>query len=126
MVKKQKPINLDLQTITFPPAAVASILHRVSGVVMLVLFGLLVWLLATSLAGPEGFSKASSLVQHPVLKFLIWGFVTALGYHIIAGVRHMIMDLGYGFGKQVGQNTARFGIALGVIWAIVAGVWIWL
>ncbi|MDU2487402.1 MAG: hypothetical protein E7D17_07265 [Citrobacter freundii] len=31
-VKKQRPVNLDLQTIRFPITAIASILHRVSGV----------------------------------------------------------------------------------------------
>jgi len=125
VVKKQRPINLELNTISFPPAAMASILHRVSGVIMLVLVGLLVWLLATSLSSPEGFADAQSAMAHPVVRFVIWGFMTALGYHIIAGVRHMIMDLGFGFGKVRGQNTARFSIALGVVWAVLAGVWLW-
>jgi len=125
VVKKQRPINLELNTISFPPAAMASILHRVSGVIMLVLMGFLVWLLATSLSGPEGFATVKSVTAHPVAKFVIWGFLTALGYHIIAGVRHMIMDLGFGVEKVLGQRTARFSIALGVVWAVVAGVWLW-
>ena len=35
-VKKQRPVNLDLQTIRFPITAIASILHRVSGVITFV------------------------------------------------------------------------------------------
>lgn len=125
MVKKQRPINLELNTIKFPPAAIASILHRVSGVIMLVLVGLLVWLLATSLSSPEGFAAAQSALAHPFVRFVIWGFLTALGYHIIAGVRHMIMDLGFGVKKKTGQVSATLSIGLGIVWAIIAGVWLW-
>ena len=35
-VKKQRPVNLDLKTIRFPVTAIASILHRVSGVITFV------------------------------------------------------------------------------------------
>jgi IS1 family transposase len=40
-VKKQRPVNLDLQTIRFPVTAIASILHRVSGVITFVAVGIL-------------------------------------------------------------------------------------
>ncbi|MEC7528360.1 MAG: succinate dehydrogenase, cytochrome b556 subunit, partial [Pseudomonadota bacterium] len=30
-MKKQRPVNLELNTIKFPPSAISSILHRVTG-----------------------------------------------------------------------------------------------
>lgn len=57
-VKKQRPVNLDLKTIRFPVTAIASILHRVSGVITFVAVGILLWLLGTSLSSPEGFLQA--------------------------------------------------------------------
>ncbi|MDU1086022.1 MAG: succinate dehydrogenase, cytochrome b556 subunit [Leclercia adecarboxylata] len=51
-VKKQRPVNLDLKTIRFPVTAIASILHRVSGVITFVAVGILLWLLGTSLSSP--------------------------------------------------------------------------
>jgi hypothetical protein len=47
-VKKQRPVNLDLKTIRFPVTAIASILHRVSGVITFVAVGILLWLLEKS------------------------------------------------------------------------------
>ncbi|MGL1161857.1 succinate dehydrogenase, cytochrome b556 subunit, partial [Vibrio parahaemolyticus] len=44
-VNKQRPVNLDLTTIRFPVTAIASILHRVSGVITFVAVGILLWLL---------------------------------------------------------------------------------
>ncbi|RTE87365.1 MULTISPECIES: succinate dehydrogenase, cytochrome b556 subunit [Gammaproteobacteria] len=124
-MKKQRPVNLQLNTISFPPAAISSILHRVSGVIMLVLVGLLVWLLANSLQSPEGFAQAQSVFAHPVVKFLVWGFLTALGYHLLAGIRHMVMDLGIWEERESGNASAVVTIVLAVILAVLAGVWLW-
>lgn len=61
-MKKQRPVHLDLQTIRFPATAIASILHRVSGVIMLFAVGILIWLLNQSLASPESFAATQSLL----------------------------------------------------------------
>lgn len=124
-MKKQRPVNLELTTISFPPAAISSILHRVSGVIMLVLVGLLVWLLAKSLTSPQGFAEAQAIFGHPFVRFLVWGFLAALGYHVLAGIRHIFMDLGFGEEKESGKITAVLAIAGGVVLAILAGVWLW-
>lgn len=124
-MKKQRPVNLELNTISFPPAAISSILHRVSGVIMLVLVGLLVWLLATSLQSPEGFVQAQNVFAHPFVRFVVWGFVTAMGYHILAGLRHMVMDLGMWEELESGNTSAVVTIVLAVVLAVLAGVWLW-
>ena len=92
-VKKQRPVNLDLQTIRFPITAIASILHRVSGVITFVAVGILLWLLGTSLSSPEGFEQASAIMGSFFVKFIMWGILTALAYHVVVGIRHMMMDL---------------------------------
>ncbi len=53
---KNKDRQSDLKTIRFPVTAIASILHRVSGVITFVAVGILLWLLGTSLFSWEGFS----------------------------------------------------------------------
>ncbi|KGI83727.1 succinate dehydrogenase, partial [Exiguobacterium mexicanum] len=94
IVKKQRPVNLDLQTIHFPITAISSILHRVSGVITLIAVGILLWLLGTSLSSPEGFQYASEIMTGFFAKFILWGILTALAYHICGGIRHMLMDFG--------------------------------
>lgn len=63
IVKKQRPINLQLQTIHFPVTAIASILHRVSGVITFVAVGILLWLLGLSLSSLEGFQYATEIMH---------------------------------------------------------------
>ncbi|MGB5805133.1 MAG: succinate dehydrogenase, cytochrome b556 subunit, partial [Vibrio anguillarum] len=79
--RKSRPVNLDLQTIHFPISAIASILHRVSGVMMFVAVGILLWLLSLSLSSPVGFMEASNIVNGFFAKFILWGILTALSYH---------------------------------------------
>lgn len=124
-MKKQRPVNLELSTIHFPASAIASILHRVSGVIMLVTLGFLVWLFALSLSSPEGFAQANDIMAHPLIKFVLWGILTAMGYHLLAGIRHFAMDLGYGEELVAGRISAQVVIGLAVILSVLAGVWLW-
>ncbi|MGM0480491.1 MAG: succinate dehydrogenase, cytochrome b556 subunit [Pseudomonadota bacterium] len=124
-MKKERPVNLDLSTIKLPAAAKASILHRVSGVVMLIALAFLTWAFATSLDGPQGFAQVESLMTGFVAKFIGWGILTALGFHLIIGIRHWVMDLGYWEELDSGRTSANVFIALSVIWAVLAGVWLW-
>lgn len=124
-MKKQRPVNLEINTMRFPPSAIASILHRVSGVVMLVTIGLLIWLFAISLRSPEGFAQATQVFANPIVKFVVWGVLTALGYHLLAGIRHIIMEFDHWVELESGNLSAKLTIALGIVLSVLAGVWLW-
>ncbi|RUO25924.1 succinate dehydrogenase, cytochrome b556 subunit [Aliidiomarina minuta] len=124
-MKKQRPVNLELSTISFPASAIASILHRVSGVIMLVTIGLLVWLLALSLSSAEGFMQAQDVFANPLVKFVVWGILTALGYHLLAGLRHIMMELGHWEELKSGNLSAQIVIGLAIILSVLSGVWLW-
>ncbi|HGJ5873551.1 MAG TPA: succinate dehydrogenase cytochrome b556 subunit [Arsenophonus apicola] len=126
IVKKQRPINLQLQTIHFPVTAIASILHRVSGVITFVAVGILLWLLGLSLSSLEGFQYATEIMHSFFIKFIIWGVLTALIYHICGGVRHMLMDFGFiDESLSVGRISAIAAFIITAILSILAGVFIW-
>ena len=124
-VKKQRPVHLDLQKIRFPATAIASILHRVSGVIMLFAVGILLWMLNTSLASAEGFSDMQALFANPLVKFVVWGIFTALGYHLIVGVRHLIMDSGRWEELQSGNASAKISFVLAIVVSVLVGIWVW-
>lgn len=124
-MKKQRPVNLELTTISFPAAAISSILHRISGVIMLVSIGLLVWALAVSLQSAEGFAMVHDLFTSFIAKFIAWGILTALSYHLLAGVRHMLMDMGYFEELKSGRISAHIIFVLAVVLSVLAGVWLW-
>ncbi|MCG8706956.1 succinate dehydrogenase cytochrome b556 subunit [Brenneria sp. 4F2] len=125
-VKKQRPVNLDLQTIQFPVTAIASILHRVSGVITFVAVGILLWLLGLSLSSEEGFLRAADIMDSVMVKFILWGILTALAYHIVGGLRHLMMDFGYIEEDLIaGKRSANLAFVITVVLSLLAGVLIW-
>ncbi|HEY3588729.1 MAG TPA: succinate dehydrogenase cytochrome b556 subunit [Buttiauxella sp.] len=124
--KKQRPVNLDLTTMRFPVTAIASILHRVSGVITFVAVGILLWLLGQSLSSPEGFLVASSIMSGFFVKFIMWGILTALAYHVVVGIRHIMMDTGLLEETLIaGKRSAMISFGITVVLSILAGVLVW-
>ncbi len=124
-VNKPRPVNLDLQTIRFPLTAIASILHRVSGVITFVSVAILLWLLSLSLSSPEGFASAASVVDSFFVKFVLWGVLTALFYHIVVGVRHLLMDMGYFEEMETGIASAKISFVIVAVLSLFAGGLVW-
>lgn len=121
----KRPINLDLGSLSYPPMAIASILHRLSGLLMFVLLPVMLCYLEHSLRSPESFDILRMHMTNPWVKLVCWGFASAWSYHVIAGIRHMLMDIGIGEGLVAGQRSAVLVITLAVISTLLLGMWIW-
>jgi len=124
-VKDNRPVNLDIGTIDLPLPALASITHRITGVGLVIGTGILLWLLATSLNGPEGFEQAKACMNTFIGKFLVWGTLSLLIYHTCAGVKHLIMDIGIGETLEGGQMGAKIVFGASAVLILLAGLWIW-
>lgn len=124
-VNSKRPVNLDISTIHFPIPAIASILHRVSGIVAFVGIAFLLYGLDLSLSSQTGFSSVADVMAHPLAKLVIWGTLSALAYHLVAGIRHLIMDMGVGETLEGGRLSAKITFAVSVVLIILLGVWIW-
>lgn len=124
-VKQKRPVNLDLGTIKFPPMAIASILHRISGVVLLLLLPLMIYFLDLSLKSVDSYADLQILLTRPYCKLVLWFFGAALTYHTLAGIRHLLLDLGFGEHLSAGRRSAIILIALSMVLTIFLGIWLW-
>lgn len=124
-MKDHRPKNLDLTTIHQPITAITSILHRITGVMLFVAVGFLVWALSLSLESRQGFDQTVAIMSHPLAKLITWGILSLVIYHLFAGIKHLIMDAGYAETKEGGPLAAKFTLALTVIVIVLMGVWVW-
>ncbi len=124
-VKDNRPVNLDLIAFKWPLPALTSITHRISGVLLFIGTAVLLYLLQLSLESEAGFREAAEILATPLVKFVVWAIVSALLYHLIAGLKHLVMDLGIGETLEGGKTGAILTIILSAIAIIAAGVWIW-
>ncbi|GGY66638.1 hypothetical protein GCM10007071_11890 [Marinobacter zhanjiangensis] len=79
-----------------------------------------------SLSGENGFNRVNELLDSFLAKLIIWGILSALLYHLVAGIKHLLMDMGIGEELQSGRLAAKLTLVISVILIILAGVWIWL
>ena len=61
----------------------------------------------------------------PLAKLVIWGLLSALLYHLVAGLRHLIMDMGVGETLEGGKLGSQIVLAVSAVIIVLAGVWIW-
>lgn len=78
-----------------------------------------------SLASEEGFAEVQACLTSPLAKLIIWGLLSALLYHLVAGVRHLIMDMGVGESLEGGKLGSKIVIVVSAVVIVLAGVWIW-
>ena len=121
----KRPVNLNLLTLRFPITAIASILHRISGFILFLLIPLFLGLLAVSLKTSEGFFIVHSGLIHPLTKFIILAFLFALFYHLLAGVRHLIMDAGIGENLLQARFSAGLVMCLAIVLTALMGIYLW-
>jgi succinate dehydrogenase / fumarate reductase cytochrome b subunit len=124
-VDNKRPVNLDLTQFSFPLPALTSIAHRITGVALFVGLVFLMYGLDLSLQSEEGFAAVKECLDTVLAKLIIWGVVSALLYHLVAGVRHLIMDMGVGETLEGGQLGAKLVVVISVVLIVLAGVWIW-
>ena len=99
-VKDTRPVNLDLTTVKFPLPAITSIFHRISGVALFFSIGVVLYLLQLSLESEAGFERVTELFRATPVKLMVWLILTGLLYHLIAGIKHLLMDWGLGESRE--------------------------
>ena len=118
----------DLTTYRLPLAGWVSILHRASGGLMFVLLPLIVWLFDTSVSSEISFDRFSSafsaglgLVPGWFFKLVVLALIWAYLHHLIAGVRHLYMDVAHAVSKEFGKSSAIVTLALSIGLTLVLG-----
>ena len=84
------------------------------------------WGLDKSLASEQGFAEVKECLSGGFAKLVVWGLLSALLYHLVAGIRHVLMDLGMaGETLEAGKQGAKAVLVVAAVLILLAGVWIW-
>ncbi len=122
---KKRPVNLNLLTIKQPITAIVSITHRATGIITLIFVPFFLWGLSTALHSADDFAQVQALLQNSFIKLILFLFVSAILYHLVMGLRHLLMDLGFAENFHAGKKTAWAAIILAAILIIIWGIYIW-
>ena len=127
MNNKERPVFISVSpfTFAFPFTALASIAHRITGVLLFLGMGYLLWLLSLALESEAGFAEAQATMAAPFAKFVLWAVLSMLIFHILAGVKHLLLDFHVGDTFEAASASAYAVVGLSIVLAIATGAWIW-
>lgn len=123
-LKSNRPINLPLSqviSVNRSPIAIASILHRISGIILFLLIPVMLWLLQNSLASPESFE---TVFDNVLVRFLAWIFVAAIAYHFVMGMKHLFADMGTNEEFKSASTASIISFVIAAILIAASFVWV--
>jgi succinate dehydrogenase / fumarate reductase cytochrome b subunit len=120
--KRKRPLSPHLQIYRWPLTMATSILHRASGIALVLGSLLLAWWLIAAAAGPGAYRAVEWFAGSWLGILLLMGWTAALFFHFFAGIRHLAWDAGCGFDLKV--TTLAGQAVLGATAAATLLVWI--
>lgn len=134
-VSKPRPefrnLNLfqDIPSYRLPLAALVSILHRVSGLLMFLLLPLVIWLFDKSISSEVSFAKFtaafnSGLWIFPgwIIKLVVLALIWAFLHHLCAGLRHLYLDVTHRTTIPFGRQSAVAVLAVSGVLTLIFGL----
>ena len=117
----------DLPSYRLPPAGWVSILHRVSGVIMLVLLPFVLWMFDTSVSSEISFGRFTSaftaglgFVPGWFIKLVVLALIWAYLHHFTAGMRHLWMDVSHAAdSKEFGDKSAKATLVISIVLTLI-------
>lgn len=114
-----RPVWLDLARIRLPLPALASIAHRVSGVVLFLVLPVLTGVWSWSLTD-TGFAALRAGLEGPWGTLALFLLAWAWWHHFCAGLRHLGLDLHLGLSLTIARRSAALALAGGLVLALVS------
>ena len=118
----------DLPTYRLPPAGWVSILHRISGALMFLLLPFIIWMFDTSVSSEISFAKFKlafnvglGFVPGWFMKLVALALIWAYLHHLIAGMRHLFMDVQHAVSTEFGRSSALATLGLSIALTGVLG-----
>jgi len=113
-----------LASYRLPAAGILSILHRVSGVVLVLMLPLLLWLFDLSLKSESTYERMRMTTDNVLVKLVLAGLIWAILHHLFAGLRYLALDVHMGVDKEPARRSALTVFAVSLPLAAVAALWL--
>lgn len=128
--KKIRPKYLSLPAILFqirlPAPGLVSILHRISGALLVLPFAAwALYLLDASLRSESGFEAIRSYLQLPLVKLGMLVFIWAYCHHFCAGIRYLLLDIDIGIELRPARISSFAVLLVSLALTAILGAKLW-
>ena len=104
-MENNRPLSPHIQIYRWHVSSLVSISHRITGIINILAISLICLWACSLLLGENNYEITKSFLNTVIGKFIIIGITWSFSFQILSEIRHLIMDLGYGFELQTTKIT---------------------
>ena len=104
-MENKSPLSPHIQIYRWHISSLVSISHRITGVINILAITLICIWVSLLVLGETNYSFINQLLNSILGKFIALGLVWSFSFQMLSEIRHLIMDMGYGFELQMTRIT---------------------
>jgi|TARA_A200000113_G_scaffold119630_1_gene107477 succinate dehydrogenase / fumarate reductase cytochrome b subunit len=104
-MENKKPLSPHIQIYSWHISSLVSISHRITGIINIIAITVICFWSCWLILGENNYDFMNYFLGSLISKFIILGVVWSFSFQILSEIRHLIMDMGYGFELQTTKVT---------------------
>ena len=104
-MENNNPLSPHIQIYRWHVSSLVSISHRITGIINILAIMIICGWVTSLLMGEMTYEITKRFLQSIFGKFLILGLTWSFSFQILSEIRHLFMDLGYGFELRATKIT---------------------
>ena len=104
-MENKNPISPHIQIYNWHISSLVSISHRITGIINFFTITLIGIWIATLLLGEQSYQNINLFLSSFLGKFFCLGIIWSFSFQMLSEIRHLFMDLGYGFEQKTTKIT---------------------
>ena len=96
-MENKEPLSPHIQIYKWHISSLVSISHRITGIINIVAITFICLIASLLILGESNYEMINFFMSSLLGKFVILGITWSFSFQILSEIRHLIMDLGYGF-----------------------------
>jgi succinate dehydrogenase / fumarate reductase cytochrome b subunit len=118
-MENKTPLSPHIQIYKWHISSLVSISHRITGIINIIAITFICLLASLLVFGESNYKFINLFLSSLIGKFLILGLTWSFSFQILSEIRHLIMDLGYGFELRTTKITGLIVIFGSIILTVV-------
>ena len=118
-MENKSPLSPHIQVYRWQISSLVSISHRITGIINIIAISLICLWISLIFFGESKYETINLLLNTMVGKFIILGITWSFSFQILSEIRHLFMDLGYGFELRTTRLSGLIVIFGSVILTII-------
>ena len=118
-MENKAPLSPHIQIYKWHISSLVSISHRITGIINIIAITFICLFASLLVLGENNYEMAYLFLNSMFGKFLILGLTWSFLFQVLSEIRHLIMDLGYGFEIKTTRITGLMVILGSIVLTIV-------